>query len=175
MKVVFIDIDGVLNHTLALTKTKYKIGGRSYGMGIYLPTLKKLKHIVDKTGAKIVLISSWKSSYEAYLKQYAVYKDHKLCKCVDGYYLREKFRKVGLEIYDTTLNYEPNMWHRGEGILNWINDREKVENIDNYIIIDDELFDYALLGLSSKVVQTSFDRGGLTDELAELAISKLKS
>lgn len=176
MKVVFIDIDGVFNHTQALTKTKFKLQVGGYGvMGIYLPTLKNLKRIVEETDAKVVLVSSWKDSYVEYMREFGFYKDHKLCLCIEGYYLREKFRKAGIEIYDTTKYCEPSMWRRGEGILNWIKKYENIEKIDNYIIIDDELFDYVALGIDSKVVKTSFYKGGLNDKLTDLAISMLKS
>ena len=63
MKVIFLDIDGVLN-------ANEDFGGRSkpnpsiHGiLGITTTRLNRLKQIIDKTDAKIVLTSSWKEAY----------------------------------------------------------------------------------------------------------------
>ena len=59
--------------------------------------MRELKRIVDKTDAKLVLISSWKNDYEDYMRNgYVNYV---------GKYLYDKLRQLGLSIYDTTAKY----------------------------------------------------------------------
>ena len=81
MKVIFLDVDGVLNNA-----TPEKM----YGSASW-PTfdrLNRLKAIVDATGAKIVLASQWRlwpSSYR---------------------FLKGFLNRVELNIYDTTLEID---------------------------------------------------------------------
>ena len=106
MKVIFLDIDGVLN-------ANEDFGGRSKSnpsihgiLGITTTRIKRLKQIIDKTDAKIVLTSSWK---EAYINNTKYHID------IYGRYLREKLRKSDIYIFDTTLDYE-NAIYLGETI-----------------------------------------------------------
>ena len=57
MKIIFLDIDGVLN----CQKSQSKCGGL---IGIDDKKVKVLRKIVESTNAKIVLCSSWKSGWE---------------------------------------------------------------------------------------------------------------
>ena len=57
MKVIFLDIDGVLNY--ATTAARAPCGC----IGIAEPAVRNLKKIIDATGAKIVLTSTWKSEW----------------------------------------------------------------------------------------------------------------
>ena len=57
MKVIYLDIDGVLNSTFTTERLEGVVG-------IDDELLSNLKSIVDYTGAKIVLISSWKNGWE---------------------------------------------------------------------------------------------------------------
>lgn len=92
--------------------------------GVFPDLLQNLKWLVDKTDAKIVLISSWKHSVEN--------------KRPGGLYLVDELIKAGTPIYDTTEHYEKNSSIRGRGILNYLS----AHSADNYVILDDELFDY---------------------------------
>ena len=56
MKVIFLDIDGVLNYS----GCKEKIGGIFF---VNDERIKILKEIIDKTNAKIVLSSTWRSGW----------------------------------------------------------------------------------------------------------------
>ena len=53
MKIIFLDVDGVLN----CKSSKSRCGGF---LGIDDSKVKLLKEIIDITGAKIVLSSSWR-------------------------------------------------------------------------------------------------------------------
>ena len=63
-KYIFLDIDGVLNSEEMLNHKPFpKCRGM---MGIEKSKVKRLKQIVEATGAEIVLTSSWKKSFDAF-------------------------------------------------------------------------------------------------------------
>ena len=88
-----------------------------------------------------------------------------------GDYLDQKLKKYLLSAVDKTS--EANSECRGEGIIEWVGAHE----VDSFIILDDEWFDFKELGLQSRVVKTEFydENGGLTDDHVELAIELLNS
>ena len=45
--------------------------------------------------------------------------------------------------------------------------------VDRFIILDDELFDFEEQGLLPRLIKTDFAYGGLTEELAQEAIDLL--
>ena len=147
MKVIFLDVDGVLNSVETTTLC--------YGfVGIDDEKVAKLRKIVEATGAQIVLSSSWKHDWEPLDKD----KQNKY-----GDYLDQKLNKTS----------EANSECRGEGIVEWVGTHE----VDSFIILDDEWFDFKELGLQSRVIKTEFydENGGLTDNHVELAIELLNS
>ena len=90
MKVIFLDIDGVLNGEKSRTRCAGYIG-------IDSDKLLRLKRIVEQTGAKIVLISTWKTGWQKLVA----------CKRLQdelANYLDRRFKKFGLEVYDKTPN-----------------------------------------------------------------------
>lgn len=150
MKVIFLDIDGVLN----CQNSQSRCGGY---IGIDNDKVKRLRKIVEATNARIVLVSSWKSRWER------EYKDdqNELAN-----YLDRKLKRERLYILDKTKD---SVWNRGEGIIWWVG----THNVENFIILDDEEFDYADCGIISRLVKTSFYGDGLRDEHVELAIDLL--
>ena len=154
VKIIFLDIDqdGVLNNE----HSKSRCCGF---VGIDNDKVKRLKRIVDTTGAKIVLCSSWKEDWEP------VDKD---CQPEMGNYIDRKLKREGLRIIDKTMDLYLN---RGEGIINWANSHA----VKDFVILDDETFDYAAHGLIPRHVETCFDseNGGLQDEHVEKAIQIL--
>ena len=155
MKVIFLDVDGVLNSVETTTLC--------YGfVGIDDEKVAKLRRIVEATGAQIVLSSSWKHDWEPLDKD----KQNKY-----GDYLDQKLKKHLLSAVDKTS--EANSECRGEGIIEWVGTHE----VDSFIILDDEWFDFKELGLQSRVIKTEFydENGGLTDDHVELAIELLNS
>lgn len=151
MKIIFLDIDGVLNY----------IGCKSRCQGCYGiedDKLELLKKIVDSTSAKIVLTSTWKSDWEN-------------TDCIEdlnasGQYMVSKFKKHGLSILAKTIDEE---WSkRGRGIIDFIN--HFPANIESFVILDDESFDFALVGIDDKFVHTNFHANGLTEENVSHAI-----
>ena len=145
MKIIFLDIDGVLNNT----KTKEHCG---YETGVENHALLLLKDIVDKTSAKICLVSSWKEYW---------FKDNKVNQDEMANYLDRKFAEVGLAIWDKTKEIQK----RGKEIKNYINDL-KAQNIevDSFVILDDELLDYKEEGLLKHLVHTDYLVGFTKDD-----------
>ena len=150
MKIIFLDIDGVLN-------ADCDFGGRSKPnptieghCGICKTHVKHLKNIVDKTDAKIVLVSSWKRDYEDYIK-------HGYHNRI-GKYLYNKLRAQGLQIVDTTLRYDFSYGsNRGYEISQWL---EEHPEVDSWVVLDDEKFkDYDFLKITPHLVQTDYRYG----------------
>lgn len=161
IKVIFLDVDGVLNSQASTSKCRFYIG-------IDDDKVKRLNTIVNATGAKIVLVSSWKSHW---------HKIDKESQDEYGNYLDRKLNRERLHIFDKTQieDYDGSACpHRGEGILSWIGKLPE-GSVENFIILDDEVFDYSSCNLLPHLVQTAFysDIGGLTDEHVEIAIRLL--
>ena len=152
MKIIFLDVDGVLNCQNSKSNC--------YGiMGIDDDKVIRLRKIVECTDAKIVLISTWKTNWQ------------KLHKDEQGYmadYLDRKLKRQRLAIMDKTDDY---IAMRGEGIDQWLKGR----NVESFVILDDEEFDYAKTGIIDRLIKTEFynDNGGLQEEHIQIAINKL--
>lgn len=155
MKVIFLDVDGVLN----CQSSKSRCGGF---IGIDADKVKRLRIIVEATNARIVLCSSWKSGWEKRYKE----DQNELAN-----YLDRKLKRERLQIIDKTT--KANGSYRGEGIMRWIGEH----NVDTFIILDDDDFDYAECGISSRHIKTKFydDNGGLQDRHVKLAIALLNT
>lgn len=117
----------------------------------------RLKRIVDETGAKIVLSSTWR--YDRDDPQHNG----------DFLELQEAFHKAGLELYSFTPVDAIGI-RRGMEIRAWLGLHPEV---DRFIILDDELFDFEERGLLPRLVKTEFADGGLTEAHAQEAIELL--
>ena len=156
MKVVFLDIDGVLNDASSRTRC----GGYR---GIDDGKTKNLAKIIQQTGAKIVLVSTWKEGWEK------VYKERQgiLANYLDG-----KMKKQGIAVFDKTQDYDTEnalYLSRGEGILLYLSKNK----VDKFVILDDCQFDYDGCGLTERYLKTNATKGGLTEELAQKAVGIL--
>lgn len=113
MKVIFLDVDGVLN----TSKTNSNI------LDIDSFRLEYLKAIIDETDAKIVLSSSW-------VKFFTKVNNKIIPRSEKGFLFYNLLSLYSIEIYDilgTGVNRE-------EMIIDWISKNE----VDSFIIIDDE-------------------------------------
>lgn len=159
MKIIFLDIDGVLNaekEIVELTPMGYR--------GLDDRLIKNLKLAVDKTDAKIVLTSTWKVEWKA---------DKRKCG-KDSLYLIRKFETYGLKIVGKTIDncvYDPFYEHRGEGIKAYLLGRNDIEN---YVIIDDNVFSDFDDEIKKHLVKTNSDNG-LTYEKANEVINILET
>ena len=167
MRVIFLDIDGVLNadNDFGGRKKPNPIVTNDYGIryrGISRTKTKELKWIVNKTDAKIVLVSSWKRDYHAYLKNHT----NRV-----GKYLHNKLKKVGLSIYDDTDNLAVGFHsYRGYEITTWL--ANQAEPVESWVVLDDEVFSDYKDSIRQNLILTS-EYDGLTHELAKLAACKL--
>lgn len=152
MKVIFLDIDGVLNdrHTETRAPTGF--------IGLNADMVKNLKTVVDATGAKIVLVSTWKSEWDHDPNE----------RTNDGQYLVDILETYDMGILDKTTD---RVSDRGHGIRNYLAVHPEIKQ---FVILDDDVFpDYHECDLMPYLVKTSFYSGGLTAELAQTAIDKL--
>lgn len=161
MKVIFLDIDGVLN---CRTSKSYCHDDKC-GLitGIDSDKVKRLAKIVEATNAKIVLSSDWRVGWEKYYTtrkpSHAKYLDNHLKK------------KGNLTIFDKTPLFHSGYW-RGEEILTYLRSHP---DITNYVILDDTFFeDFSIKGIEEHLVLTSHSVG-LTDTDCEKAIDILEA
>ena len=100
MNIIFLDIDGVLNSI----DSEDHLGPY---IGIDYSGVKLLREIVDKTGAEIVLVSSWKHRWHKTKENQGILAN----------YLDKRLAEENLKIIDKTKD---NITNRGEGIYNWL-------------------------------------------------------
>lgn len=153
MKVIFLDIDGVLNFWSSQAKTPTGM------LGIVNEKVKLLKNIIDNTNARIVLTSSWRKFWDKGTD--ADEQTHP-----DGNYMMAKFRRQGVHLLEK-LDDKYNTMKREEAIHEWLNDHEYVTE---YVILDDEHWVYKDY---SHCVFTDGEQG-LTEDEVEAAIKILK-
>jgi len=152
MKIIFLDIDGVLN---GYNKWTYRIISISkllhIPVSIIRNTLKifevkekyvrRLSKIIKKTGAKIVMSSSWRQGY--WNTPYEeMYEDQKK--------LHDLLDKYNLEVIDITPN--SNNGKREDEINQWLNVTKLT--VDKFVILDDESFDLQSF-VGKELVETS--------------------
>ena len=144
MKVIFLDVDGVLNNQFTFSDISHEVMF-GYGRRVEIEEEKVgfVKEIVDATDAKIVLSSTWRCFFfrtsDGIIRPYAE----------KGYLLKEKLDKYGLEIYDVT-GYDT--WGRREEEI-----KTYIENngVRDFVIIDDCMDDeYGLY--ADKTIKTKF-------------------
>ncbi len=154
MKIIFLDIDGVLN--------VYPQGSDKYGSKFHTHFMDNLKIIVEKTDAKIVISSTWRMAG------------------LDEMQDMWKHRNLAGEVIDITPNHmvkTGSTLQRGKEIQEWL---EFHPEVVNYIILDDDtdMEEYQM----NNFVQCSdnqdhedcVDNGyGLTTKCAEKAIEIL--
>lgn len=150
MKVIFLDFDGVLN------SRRYVLNCGDQELAIDPARMALLKEIVDATGAKLVLSTSWREHWSA---------DPKECDST-GRLMDEIFSAHGMQISDKTPKLSAS---RTEEIKSWLAAHPE---ITNYVVLDDMFLGDALL--AEHFVKTSYYTEGLGKLEAERAIAILK-
>lgn len=154
MKILFLDIDGVLNSREYDRRRNW-----NEQTDIDETRLPLVKEIIDKTGAKIVLISTWRNHWD---------RDESLCD-EDGMYINRLFSKYGLAIYDKTQDLGL-LSKRKDEVKTWL--AEHKSDIESFVILDDYRFGWD--DLSDFYIHTNPNYGlGLEDEHVEKAITLL--
>lgn len=148
-RIILLDLDGVLN--------VYCEDRDEFGCTFHPNFVDNLKYIIDETGAKIVIISTWRFSGLVIMKE------------------MWKKRNLPGEVIDITPHID--ICKRGEEIEYWLKNNE----VDSYVIIDDD--NDMLENQQQNFVKTSknvshednVNNGmGLTLKCAEKAIKILK-
>lgn len=152
MKVVFLDIDGVMNHKGYFRRSDI------HALQEFCPqTVENLKHILKTCNAKIVLSSTWRK----------IFKTTRRLK-------KELFCHYGLDRYIVGLTpvFEERDRYfyseRGKEIR-WYMNYHGIKESDMVILDDDD----DMGDLMHRLVRTSFYEGGLTKEKADEVIRLL--
>lgn len=140
MKVLFLDVDGVLNY----------VGCDAYYGSVYFVVEEKLQmltEIIDRTGAQIVLTSTWRYGFADQLLGQESFE-------ADLYEaLVNIMEEHGLEIYDCTGEAQLT---RGVEIALWLQAAE--EEIEAFAILDD--MESGQFGqYESFLIQTDIEKG----------------
>lgn len=159
-KIIFLDIDGVLNsqntfkdnHEYRKFFVKYMNNSLDdeiihIMLDIDLDKVFMLRDICNLTGAKVVVSSSWRRS-----RWYLL--------------LEEKLTSLGIPIVDVTPFISSK---RGDEIRKYLEDNK----IDEFVILDDEVF-RNFNELENYLVKTSFYDDGLTLDAAEEIVRVLR-
>ena len=159
MKLIFLDIDGVLNNTKDVKKYRMFIKGERRVLIDIEPFVyfkKLLKEIEEeKLDIRVVISSSWRlgttaSDWKKLFKHY--FNDDKI-------------------IMGRTLHLECD---RGLEILNFLQMLdEKKETVEDYVVVDDDIEDIIDYVGKKRIVKTSIKRG-LTNKDVRKIIRKLK-
>lgn len=148
MKVIFLDVDGVLNHS------ECQEWENGHWNVIDNKCVGRIKDICRRTGAKIVVSSTWRLSQEG--MSTLLQKFGELIIGVTGY----------LQHSNGKLKEAP----RHEEIQEWILRHSTIVPFD-FVVIDDDT-DAEIKGLD-RYIQTGFESGGLTQEKAEKVVKIL--
>lgn len=159
MKILFLDVDGVLN---------YDNCKASVGMyyGVERDKVKLLKKIIDATGAKIVLCSTWRRDITPGMP----------VECQDNPFAIELMSKLAaeqLKLYDYTPIDSSDM-KRAKQIMDLIKEyRRNGNQIDAWIVLDDEYFEgYEQPEFEDHVI-TTYSNVGLTEKEVDQTIKAL--
>ncbi len=147
MKLLFLDIDGVLNYRGCTARSP------SGCLGIDHNKVKLLRQIIDQTGAIVILTSTWKTDWfpSAFIDDLPR----------DGQYLEKQLAKH--RVFIRAKTEDPSWDKRGEGILSYI--EKYKEEVESFVILDDERFDFESVGILDRLVKTSFEDGLLESDV----------
>jgi hypothetical protein len=141
-KIIFLDIDGVLNGIA------YQIAATEDPPFIDKSRLPILRDIIDKSGAQVVLSSSWKRGWEA------------------GCGFDLAFRQAGIDIYDVT----PNLGRKHTEITAWLKEHPDTES---FVILDDAEGGWGKL-LPHVIITDPIHEKGLENKHISYALQILK-
>ena len=155
MKVIFLDVDGVLNGMDFLTHAE-KLIEENLGY-IDDRSVSRVVKIIQETGAKVVLSSSWRSMFNDKMEpQYRPAED-----------LAARFARYGISFIGKTPSRSS---YRGREVRAWL---ENHPEVTTYVILDDSAFpDWN--ELTTSWIQTDWQTG-IDDTDVERAIAILNA
>lgn len=136
MKIIFLDIDGVLN---VIEK-----GRDEYGQIFHQHFVDNLKKIINETGAKIVLSSSWRKSSLTIIQEMWKFRNlpGEVIDVTPSLYLQ---KGGSIVFYNNKLQEQPTpkingySIPRGAEIEYWLkNESSLIDKVTNYVILDDD-------------------------------------
>lgn len=150
MRVIFLDIDGVLNTRKSMVLA-HQDGicpdpNRPW-MTMDLDAVARLQRIVDMTGAQIVISSSWRGK-----------------SLEDSQAALKALEWAGFTSMDAVIDVTPRLWSGGRGheIADWL---ERHPTVTNFVILDDDTFDIVPL-FPSDLFNTTNEFGLLDEHVA---------
>lgn len=150
MKILFLDIDGVVNCATTAQRHRGFIGIDPY-MAILVDRIKQA------TGCVVVLSSTWRLDINS--RKEVMEQCTSFIATTPRTFLMEEESPVG------------RLWsHRGDEIKAWIDDNR--EDIDQYAILDDDTAAGSLPELAPNYFRTYWEEG-LTQEIADKVIAHL--
>jgi len=182
LKIIFLDIDGVLNSDESLM---YHINNKNHETlydAPYIEHVKNLMHIINSTGAKLVLSSTWRGSWhlthlEMLLTLLCPKCNFEFVGLTPRFFGKERgeeikfwldlVKKDDIKFQDRTSEYKSNYMVG----YSWRKERDKsfVFDVKSFVILDD---DCDMSGLEDNFVHIN-NKTGLTFEDAEMAIKIL--
>ena len=163
MKVLFLDIDGVLNTKYWYTQMDRNTPKDKYGYAFDPNAVANLKRIVEDTGAEIVISSSWKCM--GLFQMEDMWRDRNLPGRIIGITPNSVSDEMLLNADIDSIE----LFHiRGEEIKEWL--MKHAKRVSSYAIIDD--MDNMLPEQQSHFVQTN-PEVGITEGDADTIITIL--
>lgn len=159
MKILFLDIDGVLNSAgfvkdLSARKERLQTDGYGGHSAWFDPgAIKRLNRIIGETEARVVLSSTWRIRWDI--------EDIQAILEARGGFMGEIIDKtpvIGMERC------------RGAEINRWLEETDR--SVESFVILDD---DSDMTPHEDRLVQTSFEAGGLQDTHVEKAIEMFET
>jgi len=157
MKVIFLDIDGVLNSEEFLKNNQDEVIDRN--------NVNVLKNIIDKTGEVIVMSSGWRLWFDEDMMP------------KDGYsqYLYDILREFDIKLFDKTPDFSTEEIRtrktfshvKAKEIIAWLSEHKTV---DKYVVLDD--LDLKNEEINSHLIRTNA-MVGITEEDGKRAIHML--
>ena len=128
MKVIFLDIDGVLNSQMLIEKNANEKSNDK----IDITAVKLLKKLISESGAVVVLSSGWRLWFD----------DNMVTDVVEAQYMYDILFQYGITIYGKTPDFSTDEIRtkrtfsevKAKEILAWL---EKHSDVDKYVILDD--------------------------------------
>ena len=117
MRIIFLDIDGVLN----IMSNSYRTFMKPYGQHIEPHLVQRLNYLIEKTNANIVISSSWRGDMEDTEKQ---------------------MNEQGFKHWDKVIGKtgRDKEGHRGNEIKEWLT-IHKDNKIESFCVLEDETAD----------------------------------
>lgn len=164
MKIIFLDIDGVLNSHKYWVENPDREKSR---LGDLDPSaIETLNRIVERTGAKIVLSSTWRKVWSVdEVSEMFKSRGYRFDNIIDKTPVLDTIRGLEIDDFLKSKGFDPVYYDR-EKCRKRISDSE----IKNYIIIDDEP---DMLYLQRKNVVVTSMAFGLTPEMEDVCVEIL--